>query len=195
MNESVLVAQERTECVKLLRKSGFIPGVLYGEGLEKSLPVKFKESSFNNLIHHHGLNAKVWVEINGKRQYGMIKELQNDVLSGKFVHADIYLLSQTDEIRIKLPIIFTGESELEHKNIQLKIHKSKIDVSGKAGLLPEQIVMNVENLMAGDTVQVKDLMLNESIIIHDPVDEVFAIALDIKVIDEEVPTEVNEPVT
>jgi len=180
MSEFVLKAFERVEKPNVLRKSGFIPGVLYGEGHEKGISVKFEESNLNKLVHAHGPNAKVWIELNGNRHFGFIKELQKNSLSGKFTHTDIHMLSQNDDIRIKLPIVFIGMSELERKNLLLQIYSSKIDASGKAGLLPEHVTLNIENLKLGDTIKIKDLNLNIGIKVHDPVNEIYAIVIEIK---------------
>jgi large subunit ribosomal protein L25 len=180
MSEFILKATDRVDNPTLLRKSGFIPGVLYGEGFEKGIPVKFEEPSFIKLVHIHGPSAKVWIEFNGNRHFGFIKEIQRNCVSGKIIHSDIHMLSQNDDIRIKLPIIFTGVSELEHKSLLLQIQMSKIDVSGKAGILPEHITLNVEHMKLGDTVKAKDLNLSDAIKVHDPANEIYAVVTEMK---------------
>jgi large subunit ribosomal protein L25 len=176
MNETALKAMERTGSIHLIRKAGFIPGVLYGEGYEKGAPVKFEATRFYKLVHNK--NAKVWVDYNGKRHFGMIKELQKDMISGKILHTDIRILSRAVNIRIKLPIVFTGVVELEHSNLSLKIMNSTIDVSGEAGLLPEHVTLNVENFKAGDMIKSKDLPIDNSITVHDPSNEVYAAIIE-----------------
>jgi large subunit ribosomal protein L25 len=185
MNESALTVYERTENLKSTRKSGFIPGVLYGGGFEKGVPVKFEESKFIKLVHNHSSNAKVWIEFNGKKHFGMIKDQQKDILNGKIIHVDIRMLSQADDVRIKIPILFNGMSELEHKNLKLKIQNNQIDISGHAGLLPEHVVLNVEELKPGETIQVENLKLDSNIKVHDPANEIYAIVMEMKNADEE----------
>jgi large subunit ribosomal protein L25 len=185
----ILKVVERPEKLKNLRKAGFIPCVLNGTGFEKSQPVKVEEAEFNKMRHLHFPNAKAWVEFNKKKHFGMIKQLQKDSLSGRVIHFDIHILNQQDDIRVKLQLAFTGIEELEHKNIELKIHKKEVDVSGKAGLLPEHLVVNVENMKAGDMIQAKDLDLDKSCKIHDPDSEIYAVASAKKTEEKEEPAE------
>lgn len=185
MNESALTVYERTEKLQDTRKSGFVPGVLYGAGFEKGVPVKLEESKLTKIVHVHRNNAKVWIEFNGGRYFGMITEMQKDILNGKIIHADIRMLSQAEDVRVKVPILFTGLNILEHNNLKLKVQNSQIDVSGHAGSLPEHIMMNVENLKAGDVIQIKDLQLNSDIKVHDDINETYAIVLEMRGADAE----------
>ncbi len=184
MSEIVYTAQERSEKPKVLRKTGFTPGVLYGEGLKTGVPVKFEEQKINKLISHHGQNAKLWLEFKGNKHFGIIKEVQKDIVSGKIVHIDIHVISQKDTVRIKLPIIFTGAGALEHKGLTVKVLNSKADISGQAVILPEHAAVNVEAMNLGDTIKISDLKLDNKIKVHDPEDEVYATISEIKIIEE-----------
>jgi len=177
MAESVLKVLERADSERpnLLRKAGFIPAVLNGEGYERGIPVKVEELNLNRIVHAHGANAKVWIDYNGNRLFGFLKELQRNCLNERITHSDIHILSQNDDIRVKLPIIFDGASDLEHKNLALQIHSHLIDITGKAGLLPEHVTVKVDGLELGDTVKVNDFKLNDAFKVHDPANTVYAV--------------------
>lgn len=54
MQETIFEAFERVDEPKVLRKTGCVPGVLYGEGYEKGVPVAFEEANYFKLDNENG---------------------------------------------------------------------------------------------------------------------------------------------
>jgi len=196
MEKTVIKAQDRSEKVKQVRSQGFVPGILYGAGLKGSKPVQFDAITFNKIIATHTDNAKLWVEFGGKKHFGMIKEVQRNVLNGQVIHVDVHMLSQKDTIRIKLPIEYAGMHGLLQKDMDLKIQSEMVDISGPAVLLPERVTVNVEGLELGDTITIKDFNLDKKIVVHDPEDQVYATVAErkeqVEMLPEEEPEEAEE---
>ena len=186
MSEAILTAYTRTEKPKVLRHSGFIPGVLAGKDYEKSIPVKFEEPALTKVINVHGPRAKLWVKFDGKKLFGVVDEIQKDSLSGAFVHIHIRMLSQNDAISVTLPITYTGLPELEHNNMMLLVHTHKINVTGKASIIPEHIVVNVKDANIGDIFHISDLKMDKSIKIHETADTILAVVEEKRFMEEPV---------
>ena len=186
MDETILKAAIRTEEPKKIRKAGFTPGALNGPGTT-SVSVQFESPALNKIIARHGPNAKLWVELDKKKHFGFIKEVQRHPVEGKVLHVSILLVSKDQEIKMHLPIVFHGREELEHKILQVNVYKSDIEVSGKASHLPDSVVLDVGKKELGDSITAADFNLPKELKVLDAENEIYAV---IKAIKEEVVEEV-----
>lgn len=180
MEETILEAYERFEEPKVLRKTGSIPGVLYGEGYEKGVPVAFDEANLIKIINSHGPNARILVDFNGSRKLAFIKDLQRHSMTRKIIHSDVQVTSQNHKVRLKLPIIFNGTSELDRRRLVLQVYNNHVDIYGEAGVLPEVLNINVGNMSLHDSIKVKDLKIDSRIKIYDDIDEIYATIIEMK---------------
>lgn len=174
MEEVILKAMERVEKPKKVREGGFVPGVLYGEGT-KATSVKFEASALKKILAKHGFNAKIWVLLNETKKFGFIKEVQKHPVEGKVIHIDVQLVSQDQEIKLQIPISFTGAEELERQMNVLQIYKSTVEVVGKASLMPNVIVVDVSNKNVGDAITFPDFGLDPEIKNNDGEGEIYGV--------------------
>lgn len=174
MEEIILKAMERSENPNKVRKSGYIPGVLSGPGAA-SASVKFETVVLNKIISKHGANAKMWVELGDEKKFGFVKEIQRHPVEGKIIHVAIQLVSEDQEIKIQLPIIFQGQFELEHRLLQIQVYKSEIEVMGKTALMPDSVVVDASEKKAGEDITAADISLPPEIKILDAENEIYAV--------------------
>ncbi|MDI6877950.1 MAG: 50S ribosomal protein L25 [Desulfitobacteriaceae bacterium] len=174
MEETILNAIERMPSKKF-KETGFTPGVLYGDSIAKATSVKFESLALNKVLVTHGSNAKLWVKYGGNKKFGFIKEVQRHPVTGKVIHLDVQLVSQTHEVRLQLPINFKGKDHLENRNLVLQVYKSEIDVFGKAALMPDVVVIDVSKKELGDTITLNDFDLDKQLKIHDGENEIYGI--------------------
>jgi large subunit ribosomal protein L25 len=180
MEKIILKALERNEKTNKVRNAGFIPGVLNGPGTA-STSVKFENIALNKIITKHGHNAKIWVDLGDEKKFGYIKEVQRQPVEGNIIHVAIQIVSRDQEIKMKLPIVFHGQAELEHHLLKLQVHKSEIEVEGKTELIPDAAVADVSKKTAGENITALDFHLPSDIKILDAENEVYAV---IKVVRE-----------
>ena len=180
MEKIVLNALERLEKSHKVRRKGFVPGVIYGEGLPGGVPIMFERSKIDNVLHKHGVNSKIWVKAGEDENLGIIKEIQRDPLTGATIHLDIQRISGNENITLRLPIIFSERHKLEERKLLLQINLSEIEVSGRADLLPEHVVIDVAKMNQGDIIKIKDLPLEKQIRIHHDANETVAVITALK---------------
>ena len=180
----ILNVFERTTGNKKFKENGFIPGVIYGDTVKKSEPVKFEEVPLKRVLEKHGPNAKMWIQYGNEKKYGFIKEIQRHPVSDKIIHVDVQLVSRKHEIKMQLPIIFKGEDRLTSNVLQLQIHKPEIDVSGRMDLMPDAVTVDVSKKELGDTVTVNDFNLDKEIKVNDMEGEIYATVAKLKEKDE-----------
>lgn len=163
MDEIILNATERNAKGRKIRNSGYIPGILYGDGIDEASSVKFEESDLRKILSRYGSHAKVWISHNDKKKFGFIKDVQKHPVTNQLIHVDVQLVSQDLDVKIQIPIIFTGEESLARNDLHLQIHKSMVDVIGKATLMPSALHVDVSQKQQGDTITSKDFYLEKGI--------------------------------
>lgn len=174
MEQIILNAEQRSKTTKKFKEQGYIPGVIYGDSVEKANSVKFKEAPLKKVIAEHGPNVKLWVQCGDEKKFGFIKEIQKHPVSNKIIHLDVQLVSKNHEIKIQVPILFKGDGELRKRQLQLQIHKTEAEILGKIDSIPETISVDVSQKNAGDAITFEDFGLDKQLKLHDKIDEVFA---------------------
>lgn len=193
MEETILKAIARSDSPNKIRKAGFVPGALNGEGTT-STSVQFEAGAVNKIIAKHGSNAKIWVEFGEEKKFGYIMEVQKHPVDAKVIHVSIKLVSADQEIKVRLPIMIHGSEELEHKLLQVQVYKSEIEVMGKATLMPDTVTVDVSKKELGETITAIDFNLPKEIKILEPENETFAVIKAAKEDVVETPAEVKPAV-
>jgi len=164
MNEIVLKAEKRTEngksAAKKLRSTGRLPGVCYGAGKE-TVPFSVDMKEFSNLLKHGSDNIIISLDIAGNKQNVLIRELQRDYLADTLLHVDVARISMTEKIEVEVAVELTGEP-LGVKEGEGVLDQSlrTIQVKCLPTDIPEHLDLDVGSLNIGDSVRVKDLILD-----------------------------------
>lgn len=182
MEETIVNAVVRTMDPKQCRAAGYTPGVLYGDSITNAISVQFESGDLKRIIANHGSRAKVWVNFGKDKKFGFIKELQRDPLTLKLIHTDIFIVSQDHEVKMLIPIDFEGRENLD--NVMLQVLKPEIEIMGKAVLMPDSVMVDISNLVLGDTVTAKSFTFDKQLTIIDHEDEVYATITAIRELDE-----------
>lgn len=167
MDKIIIKALERPKKTGKFKEPGFVPGVLYGEGMDASASVKFDAAVIRNLISQHGSNAKVWVDYKGTEKFGFVKATQSDALSNKLLHIDIQVIAKDQKMKIQIPVRFVGEEALKAKDLELHVSKHEVTVTGDMNKMPESIEIDVSKLELGDQVTYENFKLDESLVTDD----------------------------
>ncbi|WP_032120571.1 50S ribosomal protein L25 [Clostridium amazonitimonense] len=167
-------AFERSGNLKRLRAEGFVPGVIYGQDLEPK-SIQFESSDISKLLKENTKTSRIKVNIGDKTKRCIVKSVQKDVLKGEILNIDLQAISENEEIKLKVPVTFTGRSMLENKNLLLENYLMEIELSGKVKDMPELIEIDVEKMKFGDKVMVSDLEFNDNLTVVSAPDEVIAV--------------------
>lgn len=174
MGEIILNALQRSAKSGKAKESGFIPGVLYGEGVKSPVSVKFDELALKKVLTSHGANAKIWVNYENNKVFGFIKDIQREPVTMNLVHVDVQLVSKNQEVKMQLPISFKGKENLVLKQLDLYVNKIEIDVLGDASLMPDVVDVDVTEMKLGETITSKNFSLNPQLKISGDTNEIYA---------------------
>jgi large subunit ribosomal protein L25 len=151
-----LKVEERTEfgsrSSRRLRRSGFVPGIVYGGGKD-ARHFQVAERDIRNVLTHGG--ALIDVELDGGSTPVVVKEQQRHPVKGNLVHLDLLEVKLDEAIEAEVPIELLGGEDapgvkeggvLEHVTHQ-------ITVSALPTEIPESIPADVSGMEIGDTLQ------------------------------------------
>ncbi len=153
--------------VNALRKTGFVPAVIYGQG-EKAMAVKLNRSQLIKFIHiHHGIESMIITlriaddkDKNPAEKSVLIKEIQQDPVHEEILHIDFNQISLTRAIAVKVPIQAKGEAIGVKQDGGVLTHVIwELEVECLPTQIPEKIEVDVTNMKIGDAIYVKDLAI------------------------------------
>jgi len=147
-----------------LRKSGVLPAVLYGEGIE-STPIQVSLKNFQNIFEQAGESSLVNLELDGKEYDVLIHQIAKDPVSGHFIHVDFFHPSAKKKVEAEIPLVFVGESlAIKDLNGVLIKEIQTLDVKGLAHKLPREIVVDITPLKDFNArIFIRDLELPEGV--------------------------------
>lgn len=174
--------RDKTELGKsnILRKQGFVPCVVYGEGKE-TLPLKIERSRLLKFLHaHHGgeniiITLKVFSSGQKKveEKSVLIKDVQSHPVREEILHMDFNEVSLTKRIVVKVPIRAHGEPVgVKQDGGTLEQILWEVDVECLPTQIPEKIEVDVTNLKIGDTIHVKTLAIPERVTVKHELDAI-----------------------
>ena len=160
-----LAAQPRpargTRQVRRLRQSGLIPAVLYGKGVEP-VPIAINGRELARLLHaRRGEHSLVTVRVDAGAAWekpALIHAVQHDPVSGHIIHVDFHAIQLTARLKIKVPLVLTGEPVgVKQEGGVLEHFLREIEVECLPTQIPERVEFDASALKTGDAVHVKDL--------------------------------------
>ena len=189
MVETVVLKLEKrdglgTAASRRLRKQGMIPVVIYGHGAE---PVSAAVSLHNitmELQRHHRL---VDVELDGKADKLLVKEVQYDHLYDKIIHLDMTRVDLNERVTMTIPVILRGIPAGAAEEGVMDQLLLDVELECLVTAIPEEIRVKVAEMQVGDTILAKDMELPEgSVLVTDPESAVVTVRLKAEEVEEEV---------
>ena len=177
--------------VKALRRTGLLPAILYGVGMEPQtleLPAHETELILQNISGSTLIDLKV----GSKTHKVLIREVQRDVISRKPIHVDFLEVAMDVTINAVVPIELVGEAPaVRDLGGVLVSGLNDIEVEALPSNLPDRISVDLSMLETfDDSITVADLKVEEGVTILTELDE--AIANVVYQMEEEEPEEIEE---
>jgi large subunit ribosomal protein L25 len=173
MEKIVLKAQSREivgKQVKVLRREGRLPCVIYGRGYKPTLiTLDMREAS--RILPTITSSQLLVVEVHGKQHTTLVREKQREPVTGLLIHVDFLEVSLTERLHAKVQIEIVGESPAVKNFNGVMVHAlEEIEVEALPGDLPERITVDISVLAEiGEAIHVRDIVLSSAVeILEDP---------------------------
>ena len=167
------------KATKALRAQGLIPVVLNGGSIvelpfngtlaagEKLVEIGnnkglittdlvVSQEAVRKLIYTPDIFA-VELEFNGGKKMAVLKDIQFDPVKDTVMHIDFLEVNDTKPVVVEVPVKLEGHAEGVKAGGKLTLSMKKLKVKAVYTEIPERVVVNVDNLALGKTLQVGDL--------------------------------------
>ena len=193
MDKVVLKATPRTATgrhVRALRRTGQLPGVIYGHNVEPvNISLDFREAG--KVLGKLTSSSLVTLDVDGKEYPSLVREKQMNYIKRTLIHVDFQVVSLTEKIRANVGILLTGNSvAVKDFNAMLINGLTELEVEAFPQDLPESVTVDIALLAKiGDAIHVSDITVSDKVTILSAADEMVVLATaPAKEEVEEVPT-------
>ena len=170
-NDFDLVAELReqgkgTSSSRRLRRSGFVPGIIYGAGKETiSLTIDHNQL-LRKLNVDNFLSSIISIQINDKKEDVLIKDIQVHPSKQQVMHLDFLRIKSDEIIRVSVPVIFLNEEsaigvKLEGGTVTPLMNE--IEVSCLPKNLPENLQIDIIDMKVDDMLYLEDIELPDGV--------------------------------
>ena len=142
-----------------LRASGRIPAVVYGAEKGKAVEIAVDPKILMRILHSEsGVNTLIGLKVDGGDTRVMVKEYQIDPIDHKLLHADFYQVAMDKALTVTVPIVMKGEAPgVKQQGGIVDFVNREIEIECLPGDIPENIVVDISELMLNQGVRVRDL--------------------------------------
>ena len=159
MSESKIQAEARTEfgkgAARRIRRADKVPAVIYGHG-EAPLHVTLPGHDTMLALKHGGSNALLSIEVDGKSQLTLPKQIQRDPIKGFLEHLDLIVVRKGEKVTVDIPVHVEGDPAPETMTVT---EHSVVSVEAEATHIPEYVEVSLEGAEVGTQIFAKDLEL------------------------------------
>lgn len=145
-----------------LRRSGLIPGVLYGHK-EKSLSFAVDPRVLERKVNTSGYGRNTVLKIMGldREVLALVKTTQVDPLRRTLQHIDLIEVRETEKVEVEVPLEVVGRSKGVFLGGSLQQVRRKVGVNCTPLTIPKSIKIDVTELDLNDTLHISDVNFPE----------------------------------
>ena len=151
--------------VRSLRLNGSVPAIIYG-GSEQNEKVSVSKKILKSLLNKEGfLSSVISLNIDGKNQNVLPREITYNVISDEPTHIDFLRVVPGVKIRIEVPVQFINHETspgLKRGGV-LNIVRRKIELKCPSEKIPEAIVIDLDGIEIGESFKISSVKLEEGV--------------------------------
>ena len=149
-----------------LRAKGLIPAILYG-GKNANQNISIEKKDIKNIINSDTFLSKVLeIEIDGKKEKVIPREVAFHVVSEEPIHIDFMRIVTGKKIILEIPVKFINHPDspgLKRGGV-LNIVRRKVELKCPAENIPDEIVVDLAGTDIGTSIKISSVKLDENII-------------------------------
>ena len=152
--------------VKKVISAGKIPSIIYGLG-EDPINISLDKILVQKEINAGGFLTRIFsLNIDGKKNLAIPREVQFHPLSDQPIHVDFLRLAPDSKITLDIPTRFINEETspgLKRGGV-LNVNRRTVQLSCPASNIPEEIVFDLDGLEIGDTIRISSITLPDGVV-------------------------------
>jgi len=173
------------------RRSGMIPGVVYG-AYKDPVPVAVSPRQISSILRSKtGHNTIFNLSVRGgETSPVMVVDDQYDPIKGNLLHVDLKRIDLAKRIRVSVPAITQGEPKgVKQQGGLLEIVTREVEIECLPDDIPEHFTIDVTELLIGQSKRASDIAMSGAIKLVSASDTVIAHCVALKAVSEPTPAE------
>ena len=152
--------------LNFLRNNGNIPAIIYGGDLSNERVYISKKLLKTMLEKENFLSNILTLNIDGKTQNVLPREIKYDVITDEPIHVDFLRVVPGIKIRIEVPVQFINHEKspgLKRGGV-LNIVRRKVELKCPAENIPDEIIIDLAGTDIGTSIKISSVKLPENVI-------------------------------
>lgn len=155
---------------KKLRRSGVVPGVVYGPVIDQPVSVSVDMKEIDRTYVAYGPNVLIDLLVDESKYTVYMRHMTMDRLKRQPMHIEFFAPNLKVEINTSIPVVVVGQPTLDSG--VLMYGREAIDVRGLPDNLPAVIEVDVSGLAEIDqTIHLRDVAIPEHVTVMTDLDE------------------------
>jgi large subunit ribosomal protein L25 len=158
-----LTAAVRTKTGKgasrLARREGRVPVVLYGHGTDPQ-HLEINAHDFAAVLRHSGTNAVLTLDIAGKEQLALTKQVVVHPIKRNIEHADLIVVKRGEKVTVDVTVVVEGDAA---SGTLVTQDANTIQIEAEALSIPEHLTVSVEGVEAGTQILANQIELPKGV--------------------------------
>ena len=151
--------------IRSLRVAGNVPAIIYG-GSDQNEKISISKKILKSLIEKENfLSNIITVNLNGKAQKVLPKEIKYNVITDEPIHIDFLRVVAGVQIKIEVPVQFINHEKspgLKRGGV-LNIVRRKIELKCPSEKIPENITIDLDGIDIGESFKISSIKLEEDV--------------------------------
>lgn len=159
MSAEKIQAEARTEfgkgAARRIRREHKVPAVVYGHGNDP-IHITLPGHATMMALKNGGSNALLDLDIDGKSQLALTREVQVDPIKRTLEHIDFVAVRKGEKVTVDVPVHLVGDAQRETLVVT---ENATVQIEAEATHIPEFIEIDIEGAAAGTQILASDLKL------------------------------------
>ena len=130
---------------RLARREGRVPVVLYGHGTDPQ-HLEINAHDFAAVLRNSGTNAVLTLDIAGKEQLALTKQVVVHPIKRNIEHADLIVVKRGEKVTVDVNVVVEGDAA---SGTLVTQDANTIQIEAEALSIPESLTVSVEGVEAG----------------------------------------------
>jgi len=152
--------------LNLLRNNGEVPAIIYGgEAQNETVSISKKLLKFF-LENENFLSTILTLNVDGKPQNVLPREIKYDVISDEPIHVDFLRVVPGLKIRIEVPVKFINHEKSPglKKGGVLNIVRRKVELNCPSQKIPDHLLIDLEGVDIGVSFKISSINLDPDVV-------------------------------
>jgi large subunit ribosomal protein L25 len=148
-----------------LLTKGIVPGIIYGKGSEPT-KIALEDKILKKLMNSGSFYSTIIdIDINGKVEKILPKQLQYHPVSDKLIHFDFLRVQENTKVNVEIPVEFLNQDKCPglKKGGVLNTVRRLVELTCNANNIPSKLEFDLIESEIGDAVKISNIQLPEGV--------------------------------